>query len=93
MSTPAPIWMQNTSWRDSGRMVKVGPFDGRLMIFFIVFLLFPSFFLFYLIIAAVLFFYGLEYVGYTLPNAWRKIFVFLAGKKKSGVHYWRQKKL
>lgn len=93
MSTQAPIWMQNTTWRETGRMVKVGPFDGRLMIFLIVFLLFPSFFLFYTIIVAILFFYGLEYVGYTLPNAIRKIGIFFSGNKKNGVHYWRQKKL
>lgn len=92
MSTQAPIWMQNTNWRESGRSVRVGPFDGRLMVFIIIWIFFPSWFLFYLAVTAIVFFYGLEYFGYTLPNAWRKISVYISGNKKNGVHYWRQKK-
>ena len=85
-------WQQNPGWRETGRQVKVGPLDGRLMLFFTLFFLYPSWILFWLCILAAGFFYGLEYVGYTLPNAKRKIFSFLAGKKRSGVHYWRQNK-
>lgn len=87
-----PPWKQHTVWRECGRQVKVGPLDGRLMLFVVLLLLFPSKFLFLLTIAAMLFFYGLEYIGYTLPNAFRKIFVVLAGKRRNGVHYWRQGK-
>lgn len=86
------IWMENTRWRESGRQVKVGPLDGRLMIFIVIFFLSPSFFLLYLAIAAMLFFYALEYMGYTLPNALRKLGVLCSGKRKNGVHYWRQHK-
>ena len=88
----APIWMQETRWRETGRQVKVGPLDGRLMLFFVLLMLFPSYFLLGLSLLAMTFFYGLDYIGYTLPNAFRKIMVILAGNHRNGVHYWRQHK-
>jgi hypothetical protein len=88
----APIWMVDTQWRDTGRQVKVGPLDGRLMLFVILLMLFPSMILFGATLLAMAFFYGLEYIGYTLPNAYRKLKVLLSGKRKNGVHYWRQHK-
>jgi hypothetical protein len=92
MAIAEPIWMQNTTWRETGRQVKVGPLDGRLMLFVVLTLLFPSKFLLILTLLAMAFFYGLEYIGYTLPNAFRKLAVIIAGKKRNGVHYWRQNK-
>lgn len=89
-SQAAPIWMNNTSWRESGRMVKFFIFDGRLMIFILLCIMFPKLYLFILTLIAMLFFYFLEYIGYTLPNAIRKILIIISGKKKNGVHYWRQ---
>lgn len=87
-----PIWLQNTNWRDTGRQVKVGPLDGRLMLFVVLLMLFPSMWLLILTLSAMGFFYGLEYIGYTLPNAFRKCLAVIAGKKRNGVHYWRQNK-
>lgn len=87
-----PVWMQNTTWRETGRQVKVGPLDGRLMLFVILFFLFPSRTLFIATLIAMLFFYALDYNGYTLPNALRFAKVLIAGKKRNGVHYWRQHK-
>lgn len=87
-----PIWLQNTNWRDTGRQVKVGPLDGRLMIFVVLLLLFPGMILFFLTLSAMAFFYVLEYMGYTLPNAYRKLSALISGKKRNGVHYWRQHK-
>lgn len=86
------VWKQYPQWRETGRQVKVGPLDGRLMLFFVVLLLFPSFMLLGLCFLAIIFFYALEYIGYTLPNAFRKISTVIAGKKRNGVHYWRQNK-
>lgn len=88
----SPIWMQDTKWRETGRQVKVGPLDGRLMIFVVILPMFPSMYLLMLTIAAMLFFYALEYVGYTMPNALRKIHTVIAGKKRAAIHYWRQNK-
>lgn len=85
-----PIWMQDTSWRESGRRVKIGPLDGRLMIFVIVFVLLPSMYMFYLMLFSFGVFYGLEYIGYTLPNAIRKVKILISGKTKSGIHFWRK---
>jgi hypothetical protein len=87
-----PIWMVNTQWRDSGRMVLVGPFDGRLTIFLVLLLLFPGLKMLGLSLFAMLFFYILQYMGYTLPNAYRKILIVISGKTKNGVHYWRQRR-
>jgi hypothetical protein len=87
-----PVWMQNTNWRETGRQVKVGPLDGRLMIFVILLLLFPGKIILALTIIAMAFFYVLEYMGYTLPNAYRKLSALISGKKRNGVHYWRQHK-
>lgn len=87
-----PVWLQNTNWRDTGRQVKIGPLDGRLMIFVVLCMLFPGKILLMLTIAAMGFFYVLEYMGYTLPNAYRKLSALLAGRKRNGVHYWRQNK-
>lgn len=86
----SPIWMANTSWRESGRMVKFFIFDGRLMIFILLCIMFPKLYLFIITLIAMIFFYILEYVGYTLPNAIRKILIIISGKKKNGVHYWRK---
>lgn len=93
MSVQQPIWMSDTRWRESGRSIKLGPLDGRLVIFLVGYFMAPSYFLFFLAIGAIAFFYGLEYVGYTLPNAFRKCGLFISGNKKSGVHYWRRTKL
>lgn len=85
-----PIWMQHTAWRESGRQVKVGPLDGRLMLFIVLTLLFPSLTLLIITILVISFFYALDYIGYTLPNAYRKLSVLISGKKRNGTHYWRQ---
>ena len=92
MSTPAPIWMQNTMWRETGRQVRVGPLDARLMIFVVLLLISPGLTLFYITMMVIAFFYYLEYKGYTLYNAYRKSRVIVGGRKKLGVHYWRQYK-
>jgi hypothetical protein len=85
-------WQSTTQYRETGRQVKVGPLDGRLMIILILLVLFPSKFLFYTLLVSMAFFWYLDYRGYTLPNALRRIHVALSGKKKFAVHYWRQKK-
>jgi len=84
--------MSETRWRETGRQVKVGPLDARLMIFVLLLALFPSMFLLGLVVAAILFFYVLEYIGYTMANAIRKMHLLIAGKKRSAIHYWRQNK-
>lgn len=85
-------WASTTIYRETGRQIKVGPLDGRLMLFVILLMLFPSMFLLYCWIAAMILFIYLDYIGYTLPNATRKIKVLIAGKKRYATHYWRQKK-
>lgn len=88
----SPIWMNYTVWRESGRQVRFGPLDGRLSVFIVIIMLFPSKYMLAVLLAVMVFFYYLEYIGYTLPNAFRKIKMEISGKKKNGVHYWRQNK-
>lgn len=92
MESKLPVWKQVPVWRECGRQVKVGPLDGRLMLFFVLLMLFPSMVLLAITLLALAFFYVLDYMGYTLPNALRKIKVVIAGKHRMGVHYWRQRK-
>lgn len=82
----------NALWRESGRYIKIGPFDGRLMIFFVIWFLYPSWTLIYIAGVAIVVCYFLNYMGYTFANALRKLRVILGGKTKAGVHYWRQRK-
>lgn len=89
---PSAPWMYTTAYRETGRQVKVGPLDGRLMIFLVLLPLFPSMTLLYLCLFALAFFWVLDYKGYTLPNAFRRIHVTIAGRKRFAIHYWRQKK-
>jgi hypothetical protein len=90
MAVQQPNWMQNTSWRESGRTVKLGPFDGRLTLFFALLLFLPGYYTLLICFFGIGIFYALEYKGYTLPNAYRKIRSLIAGKKRHGVHYWRK---
>lgn len=85
-------WMFTTAYRDTGRQVKVGPLDGRLMLFLVFLIAFPSLKALYACLVALAFFWLLDYKGYTLPNAFRRISVAIAGKKRYAIHYWRQKK-
>lgn len=80
-------------WRDSGRQVRFFILDGRLTIFVLLFFFHISYVTAVLAVIAMLFFYALEYKGYTIPNAMRAFSVFLSGKKRKGVHWWRKNKL
>lgn len=91
MSVYVP-WKEFNQWRETGRTVKLGPFDGKLGLVFILMFLFPSFELFVLCLLSLAVFYVLQYYGYTLPNALRKIFTVISGKTKSSIHYWREGK-
>ncbi len=85
------MWM-DTRWRDSARQIKIGPLDARLIIFFVLWMVNPNKPLLILAAIALTFFYILDYMGYTLPNAIRKIKVIISGKRKVGTHEWRQPK-
>lgn len=85
-------WKGLNQWRETGRTVKIGPFDGKLGFVFILMFLFPSFQLFIICLLSLVAFNILQYYGYTVPNALRKIFCTISGKRKSSVHYWRENK-
>lgn len=86
------VWFDNTGWRETGRELRVGPFDSRLFVFFVIYFFNISWLFFWLAIIAMLIGYGLSYTGYTMPNALRRIRVLIGGKKRYAVHYWRQRK-
>lgn len=80
-------------WRDTGRRVRFFGFDGRLTIFLVIFAVHISYFTLGLAIFAMGVFYVLEYKGYSLSNALRKIGVLIVGKSRPAVHWWRRRRL
>ncbi len=77
-------------WRNSGRRVKFWIFDAYLLVSFLLLMLSWSVYMLGFVVVSLVFFYTLEYKGYTLPNALRKIQVLLSGNVKRGVHWWRR---
>lgn len=80
-------------WRDTGRKVRFFGFDGRLAIFLLFFGVHISYFTLGLVCLAMGGFYALEYKGYSMPNALRKIGVLIIGKSRPAVHWWRRRRL
>lgn len=79
-------------WRNTGRRVKFWIFDAYLAVSFLLLMLSWSIFMLIVVIISLVFFYILDYKGYTLPNALRRIHLSLSGKLKRGVHQWRVNK-
>lgn len=77
-------------WRDTGRRVKFFIFDAYLVVSFLLLLISWSVYMVGFVAVSLVFFYTLEYKGYTLPNALRRIHVVFSGKVKRGVHWWRR---
>lgn len=77
-------------WRNTGKRVKFFIFDAYLVASFVLLLLFQSMITLYILIVTFVFFYYLDYKGYSLPNALRKIHFILSGKTKRAVHWYRR---
>lgn len=80
-------------WRDTGRKIRFFIFDGRLTIFLFIFAFHISYFTLGMAVFAMIFFYLLEYKGYSLSNASRKLGVMVVGKSRPAVHWWRRRRL
>lgn len=76
-------------WRDTGRRVRFFTMDAYLAWFFMFLIFIPSFITLGAVLFAMIFFYALEYFGYSMPNAIRKIFVIVVGKKRRARQWWR----
>ena len=72
-------------WRDSGRRLTFFGVDGRVTGFLILVLYHPRLWTFGLMLLCVCVLIFLERKGYNLPNAMRKVRVFLTGNKKAAV--------
>lgn len=79
--------------RNSGKRVKFFIFDAYLGVSLFLLMLSWSLYMLGFVIISMIFFYVLEYKGYTLPNALRKIHVVLSGKVKKAVPWWRNSKM
>lgn len=78
-------------WRETGRTPKFFVVDARIMFVIIPFLLHISLWTLYLMISAIIFFFILAQVGYTVPNAWRRLRVLLLfGKTRYAVPFWKR---
>lgn len=75
--------------RNSGKRVKFFIFDAYLGVSLFLLMLSWSLYMLGFVVISMAFFYVLEYKGYTLPNALRRIHISISGKVKKGVAWWR----
>lgn len=77
----------DTQWRNSGHQARLGlvafSLDARVFVFFLALILHLSWTTFYIVLSAIAFFAFLEYLGYTLDVARKRVRGFLAGKMRS----------
>lgn len=80
-------------WRDSARIVRIGPFDYRAVFPLVLFLLHIRWWTFGLAVFSVLLFGILERFGFSVSVARRFVRVFVSGKTKPAVAWWRKRRL
>lgn len=76
--------MEN-NWRNSAKIVRFFMVDGRAMVFFLIALYYISTWTAGLCVVGITGLTLLENMGYTLPNAYRKLKVLIAGKYRPAV--------
>lgn len=72
-------------WRNSGRSVKFFIFDGIAAIFILLLLFFSSVKMLLFCVIGLTFLFILNYLGFTIPNAIRKVRSSLCGRTKQAV--------
>ena len=75
-------------WRDSARNPKFFFIDYRTTFPLLALIFNPSWFTLYITVAAVIFFVGLQYYGFTVPVFLRWLRSTLAGKNKESYPWW-----
>lgn len=75
----------SSTWYNTGRQVRLGGVDGRLVFFFILFLFHIRWWTFAVFLSVSILLAFLEYRGYTIPNAIRRIRVLVMGPLRPAV--------
>lgn len=73
------------AWRDSGLPIKFFSIDGRVVIFLFLALYSMSMTTILLAVFGVVALKVMESYGYTLPNAYRRIHLYVMGKRRYAV--------
>lgn len=84
--------MGSIKWRDTGRRLRFAGMDGRLLAFLLVFLYHPRLWTLAILVLAIAALVVLERMGYSLPNALRRLRVITFGglrAAKSPRRTWR----
>lgn len=77
--------MEANAWRNTSKTVRFFFFDGRAMFFLLIALYYISLWTLGVCIVGITILTWFEKKGYTLPNAWRKMKVWIAGNKRPAV--------
>ena len=67
-------------WRNLGQAIRLGPVDGRAMFFILLALYDWSLWTLGFAFFGIIFLFWIERLGYTIPNLFRRITVFIFGK-------------
>lgn len=73
------------SWRDTGRSMRFGPVDARILGLVMIWMYHWRLWTFVLGMVGVLILAAIEWKGYTLPNALRRMSVFIMGTHRPAV--------
>lgn len=72
-------------WRNSGYSLRFFGIDGRGAFVVVLLLYAPSMKTLYIFLGTMATLFILEYFGYSIPNAFRKLQVLIAGNKRSAI--------
>lgn len=73
------------SWRDTGRSMRFGPVDARILGLVMIWLYHVKLWTFAIGVIGVAILAIVEWKGYTIPNALRRISVFMMGTHRPAV--------
>lgn len=73
------------NWRDTGRTMKLGPVDARVLPLLLIFLYHWALWTFALCVIGVIILAVIEFRGYSIPNAMRRLSAWLVGPHRPAV--------
>jgi intracellular multiplication protein IcmT len=80
-------------WRNTAQPVRVFMLDARALFPLLCFVVYWSWFTFYVAVIGVLFFSLISFLGMTLPSMWRLMRRLLVGNTRTAVPAWKRRRL
>lgn len=80
------------AWRDTGLVIRIGPFDAKLVFFLGLWLFHWRWWTFEVAVGGVVFFAVIEWFGLTLPAAFRTCRRFISGNIRPAVPNWNKRR-